>query len=62
MPEEKAVVYPTIDSVKADIELIEQESRKRLRHKRALLRCLEDEANDKQGKLFVDEDAEPAEK
>jgi len=51
----------TVEKVKTQIAGIEEETRKRLRHLRALLRCLEDE-REGQKELPFSKDAEPAAK
>lgn len=42
----------TVERVEAQIALLEQDSRKQLRHLRALLRVLKDEADNQQPSLF----------
>ena len=37
----------SVEDIKAEIETLEKETRQRLRHLRALLRCLEDEDTEK---------------
>lgn len=48
----------TVANVDAEIETTKQEFRKRLRHLRALRRCLADEAEGKQRSVFPEENTE----